>query len=130
MIWRLKIAHEILEEGREEYLKKVFEQISEEKNFTMYSVDIKETYVHLIVGAHPKIAPSYIVKMLKGIGARKFLLKYPELKNKEIWDKHFYIETIGSANKEVLTNYVTNGKEDAIINEKLSNNRACNKSIS
>jgi putative transposase len=37
-------------------------------------------HIHVFASAHPKIAPSYIVKMLKGISARKLFLKFPHLK--------------------------------------------------
>ncbi|HVJ50588.1 transposase, partial [Desulfitobacterium sp.] len=36
-------------------------------------------HVHVFVSAHPKIAPSYIAKMLKGISGRRLFLKYPEI---------------------------------------------------
>lgn len=56
--------------------------------------------------AHPKISPSYIAKMLKGISARMLFIKYPELKEKlykgHLWNPSYYVETIGSILQESI----------------------------
>jgi putative transposase len=58
------------------------------------------------VSSHPKIAYSYIVKMLEGISGRWLMMRYPELKQ-QLWkgnllNSTFYIETIGSVKKETV----------------------------
>jgi len=70
-----------------------------EKGFEVAMVEVGEQdHVCLFVSAHPKIAPSYIVKMVKGISARKLFLKFPEIKKKlwkgHLWNPSYYIETI------------------------------------
>jgi len=82
--------------------------------------------VHIFASAHPKIAPSYIVKMIKGITARKLFLRFPELKKKlrkgDLWNPSYYIETIGSINdksidlsdymeQDVIKKYIENRKK-------------------
>ncbi|WP_240511889.1 IS200/IS605 family transposase, partial [Paludifilum halophilum] len=67
-------------------------------------MEVGEKDVHVFASAHPKVAPSYIVKMLKGISARKCFLKFPHLKQKlwggHLWNSRFYIETIGSISED------------------------------
>ncbi|MEM3432472.1 MAG: transposase, partial [Candidatus Bilamarchaeaceae archaeon] len=40
----------------------------------------QKDYVRVFVSAHPKISPSYVIKMVKGITARKLLLEFPQLR--------------------------------------------------
>lgn len=114
IVFSTKYRKAVLKGGVEEYLKQLFKDIADEKGFTISSMEVMEDHVHLFVSAHPKIEPSYIVKMLKGISARKLLLTYPEL-TKELWKGHlwnnsFYIETIGSISEDVIKKYIENQK--------------------
>jgi putative transposase len=69
-----------------------------------------ECKIQIFVSAHPKIAPSYIVKMLKGISGRLLFMNYPELKEQlrkeHLWNSSFYIETIGSISEEAIKKYI------------------------
>ncbi len=95
------------------YLKEVIIETGVEKGFEVAMIEVGEQdHVHLFVSAHPKIAPSYIVKMVKGISARKLFLKFPELKKKlrkgHLWNPSYYIETVGSVSEDVIRKYIEN----------------------
>lgn len=62
-------------------------------------------HIHVFASGHPKVAPSYIVKMLKGISTRKLFMKFPELNGS------FYLETIGSISEDALKKYIENQKK-------------------
>jgi len=99
----------------ENYLRKVIIETGIEKGFDVAMVEVgDQDHVHLFVSAHPKVAPSYIVKMVKGISARKLFLRFPELKKKlwkgHLWNPSYYIETIGSISKDVIRRYIENQK--------------------
>jgi putative transposase len=101
----------------EEYLNMVLTQTAAEKGFTIHQAEVgHEDHVHLFVSAHPKVAPSYIVKMIKGISGRKVLLKFPEVKKKlwkgHLWNSSYYIETIGSISEDAIRKYIENQKRD------------------
>jgi putative transposase len=115
MVWSVKYRKAVLKDEVEVELKKVFKQIAAEKDFVIHTMEIMPDHVHLFVSAHPQIAPSYMVKMLKGIGARQLFVKLPELK-KQLWDGHlwnssFYIETEGSTSEEAITLYIEKQKK-------------------
>ena len=95
----------------EKRLKEICSEIAEDKEFIIGNFEVGEQdHVHVFVSAHPKIAPSYIVKMLKGITARKLFIEFPELKRKcwkcHLWNSSFYVETIGSISEEVIRQYI------------------------
>lgn len=112
IVWTVKYRHKILQGEIEKYLKEELFNIADDKDFIIKSVECDNDYIHLFVSAHPKIAPSYIVKMCKGITGRKLFLKFPEITkklwNNTLWSNSYYIETIGSTNEENIKQYIKN----------------------
>lgn len=116
IVWSVKYRKAVLNKEIEAYLKELFQEIAEEKGFEVIMMEVGEQdHIHVFASAHPKIAPSYIVKMLKGISARKLFLKFPDLKKKlwggHLWNSSFYIETIGSISEEIIRRYIENQKK-------------------
>ena len=108
-----KNRHKILTTEIEAYLKTLFQEIAENKGFDVIMMEVGEQeHVHVFVSAHPKVAPSYIVKMLKGISGRKLFLAFPEIKerlwNGQLWNSSFYLETVGSISEDVIKRYIEN----------------------
>jgi putative transposase len=115
IVFSTKYRRKVLTPEKENYLRKVIIETGIEKGFDVAMVEVgDQDHVHLFVSAHPKVAPSYIVKMVKGISARKLFLKFPELKKKlwkgHLWNPSYYIETIGSISEDVIRRYIENQK--------------------
>ncbi|MED0738581.1 MULTISPECIES: IS200/IS605 family transposase [Aneurinibacillus] len=116
IVWSVKYRRKVLTSEIEGYLKDLFQEIAQEKEFEVVMMEVGEQdHIHVFASAHPKIPPSYIVKMLKGISARKLFLKFPQLKKRlwggHLWNSSFYIETIGSISEDVIRNYIENQKK-------------------
>lgn len=114
IVWSVKYRKTVLKGGIEEETKNIFGQIAADKAFTIHTMEVMPDHVHVFVSAHPKTAPSYIVKMLKGISARQLFIKYPALKKSlwggNLWNSSYYIETIGSISEETIQKYIENQK--------------------
>ncbi len=111
IVWSTKYRRKILTDEIALYLKELFQEIATSKEFEVVLAEIGEQdHVHVFASAHPKISPSYIVKMLKGISGRQLFLKYPEIKEKlgkgHLWNSSFYLETIGSISEETIKKYI------------------------
>lgn len=116
IVWSVKYRRKVLTAEIEHYLKDLFQEIAQEKEFEVAMMEVGEQdHIHVFASAHPKIAPSYIVKMLKGISARKLFLKFPQLKKRlwggHLWNNSFYIETVGSISEDVIRKYIENQKK-------------------
>ena len=63
---------------------------------------------------HEIIAPANIVKIFKGITAKKLFEKHPELRNQiwngHLWNPSYYVGTCGDATKDVIERYVATQK--------------------
>lgn len=114
IVWTVKYRHKILQGEVENYLKEELLNIAKDKDFIINAMECNNDHIHLFVSAHPKIAPSYIVKMCKGITGRKLFLRFPEITKKlwknTLWNSSYYIETIGSTNEENIKQYIENQK--------------------
>ncbi|QST02645.1 IS200/IS605 family transposase (plasmid) [Pontibacillus sp. ALD_SL1] len=116
LVWSVKYRRKVLDNRIETRLKEIFQAVANEKDFIVQKVEVGEQdHVHLFVSAHPKVAPSYMVKMLKGISGRKLFMEYPELKEKlwkgQLWNRSFYLETVGSISEETIKQYIDKQKK-------------------
>lgn len=116
IVWSVKYRRSVLSAEIEAYLQELFQEIAQEKEFEVVMMEVGEKdHIHVFASAHPKIAPSYMVKMLKGISARKLFLKFPQLKKRlwggPLWNDSFFIETIGSISEQAIKKYIENQKK-------------------
>ena len=116
IVWSVKYRKAVLNKEIEAYLKELFQEIAEEKGFEVIMMEVGEQdHIHVFATAHPKVAPSYIVKMLKGISGRKLFLEFPEIKQKlwkgQLWNSSYYIETIGSISEGAIKKYIAMQKK-------------------
>ncbi|MFI8708677.1 IS200/IS605 family transposase [Bacillus sp. NPDC077411] len=85
IVWSVKYRRKLLTGKIEQYLKELFQEFVNEKGFEVVMMEVGEQdHVHVFASTHPKVAPSYIVKMLKGISGRKLFLEFPKVKG-ESW---------------------------------------------
>lgn len=110
IVWTVKYRHEILYGEVENFLKEELIKIAKDKEFVIKSMECDKDHIHIFVSAHPKISPSYIVKMCKGITGRRIFMEFPDITkklwNNTLWSKSYYLETIGSTNEENIKRYI------------------------
>jgi putative transposase len=114
VIWCVKYRQIILLNQIELRFKEILYAIAADKNFKIVVLETMPDHVHVFISAHPKISPSYMVKMMKGISARKLFIEFPEIKQllrkHKLWNSSFYIETIGSVSEENIIRYIEKQK--------------------
>lgn len=111
IVFCIKYRKQVLNSIVEKRLKEVAYEVAEEKDFIIHKIEVGELdHVHVFVSAHPKVAPSYIVKMLKGIIGRKLLMEFPEITKKlwngQLWSNSFFLETVGSVSEDAIKQYI------------------------
>ena len=114
IVWSVKYRHKVLKDEIAAKLKEIMRQVAEDKEFIIKSMEIMADHVHLFAAAHPKISPSYIVKMSKGISGRLLLKEFSELKSKlregKLWNPSYYVETVGHISEETVEKYIEDQK--------------------
>jgi putative transposase len=114
IVWSTKYRRQVLVDDIEVSLKNILNEIAKDKGFSIKEIEIMPDQVHVFVESNPKIAPTYIYKMLKGISARKLLIKHQEIKknlwNNNLWNPSTYIESVGNISRESIIKYIDNQK--------------------
>jgi len=113
-VWSTKYRRPVLTNKIADYLKQLHEKIAEEKGVILISQEIMPDHVHLFIIMHPKFAPANIVKIFKGITAKKLFEMYPEIKkklpNNHLWNPSYYVGTCGDTTKDVIQMYIETQK--------------------
>ena len=114
IVWSTKYRKRIIGGKIESRPKELFGQIASEYDFTIQELEVMPDHCHVFVTSHPKYAPSRIVKLLKGISARKLFMEFPGIKNKlwggHLWNPSYYIGTVGNMSQDVVLKYIQQQK--------------------
>lgn len=113
-VWSTKYRRKVLVGKIADDLHDLHELIARKKGVTLVTQEILPDHVHLFITAHPKFAPANIVKIFKGISAKKIFETHPEIKN-ELWNGHlwnpsYYVGTCGDTTKDVIQMYIETQK--------------------
>ncbi len=115
IVWSTKYSKPVLVGNTEKALRDVFINIARDKDFIIKSMKIMPDHVHIFASAHPKLSPSYIFKMLKGISGRKLFIICPNLKKSlyrgHLWNPSTYVETIGHISEDTIKRYIEDQKK-------------------
>jgi len=91
----------------------MIKKIGYDYNIDIIELEIPVDHIHMVVRCPPKVAPSYIMQVIKSISARNFFKLYPEIRDKyfwggKLWTQSFFVEPIGNSNEETIRQYVRN----------------------
>lgn len=112
IVWCVKYRHKVLSGEITEFLKEVLTETAIIYKFKVESLEVVEDHVHVLVSATPQHTIPNIVKMLKGISARKLFLKFPELKKKlwggHLWNPSYFVATVSENTELQVKKYIAN----------------------
>jgi len=115
IVWSTKYRGDVLTGDIEAALREVIVETAIEKGFIIKSMEVMPDHVHVFASAHPKIAPSYMIKMLKAVSGRKLLLAFPALRKTmyrgHLWNPSTYVETIGHISEDTIRLYIEDQKK-------------------
>jgi putative transposase len=113
-VWSTKYRRKVLVGNVANDLHMLHELIAQKKGVTLVTQEIMPDHVHLFVTAHPKFSPANIVKIFKGITAKKLFEQHPEIKsnlwNGHLWNPSYYVGTCGDTTKDVVQMYIETQK--------------------
>ncbi|MGO2477391.1 MAG: IS200/IS605 family transposase [Pseudoalteromonas sp.] len=61
-------------------MKAINQKISYDYDIDISVLEISEDHIHMVVGSEPKISPSKIMEIVKGISARELFRLNPDVK--------------------------------------------------
>jgi putative transposase len=123
IVFPLKYRRALLDEEVTEIIQQTAEGIAERYAIEMEAIGCDKDHIHLLCGAHPKVAPSKIVQIFKSITAREIFSRKPSIKKElwggEFWTDGYYVATVGErGNWDTVEQYVQKqGKPKAELHQ-------------
>ena len=117
LVWVPKYRAHVLGGEVAEYMKEVFEQIAEEYEFHIDTMEVMEDHVHVFVEAPPGYAPAKVVQILKSISAREVFKKLPKMRKAMwsgmIWGDGYFVRSVGdNVTADVIRKYIEYQKHE------------------
>lgn len=109
-VWYPKYRNTILDRI-ESSLEQSIRTVADEYGYDILSLHISADHVHLFLSAHPKHAPSEIVRTVKSITAREMWEQHEALLeqvfwNGGFWEQSFYVGTTGEMSSQAVERYI------------------------
>ena len=109
-VWVTKYRYQVLKGDVALRLRELVRQTCEAFEIEIKSGVVSNDHVHIMVSAPPHLAPSEIMRRVKGRSAKKLFEEFPVLK-KRYWGKHFWARgyfcvTVGQMTEEMIANYL------------------------
>ena len=109
-VWVTKYRYQVLKGDVAFKLRELVRQTCEAFEIRILSGVVSKDHVHLLVSAPPTMAPSEIMRRIKGRSATKLFEEFPGLK-KRYWGRHFWARvyfcvTSGQVTDEMIKNYL------------------------
>ncbi len=112
LVWCVKYRHKVLVGDISNYLRQLLTETAIQYGFRVETLEIAEDHVHALVSATPQHTIPNMVKILKGVSARKLFLRFPHLKNKlwggHLWNPSYFVATVSENTEAQVKKYIEN----------------------
>lgn len=110
IVWCVKYRHRVLSGKVAETLKELLYGTADEYGFGIEALEVMPDHVHVLVSATPQQGIPTLVKLLKGISARRMFQWHPELKQLlwggHLWNPSYFAATVGETNEAQVRSYI------------------------
>jgi len=109
-VWVTKYRYKVLTEEIALRLRELVRQTCESFEIQIMKGVVSKDHVHIFVSAPPNMAPSEIMRRIKGRTSSKLFEEYPHLR-KRFWGRHFWARgyfcaSSGQVTDEMIKNYL------------------------
>jgi putative transposase len=109
-VWVTKYRYHVLTGDVAQRVRELVRQTCEAFEIRIISGVVSKDHIHIFVSAPPTMAPSEIMRRIKGRTATKLFEEFPMLK-KRYWGRHFWARgffcvTSGQITDEMIKNYL------------------------
>ena len=109
-VWVTKYRFKVLHGDVGQRVRELVRQTCEAFEIGILKGVVSKDHVHILVSAPPEMAPSEIMRRIKGRTSSKLFEEFPSLK-KRYWGRHFWARgyfcaTVGEISEEMIKEYL------------------------
>lgn len=109
-VWVTKYRYKVLEGDIGHRLVEFVRQTCEMFDIAIKKGVVSKDHVHIMISAPPNMAPSEIMRRIKGRSASKLFDEFPYLKKRywgrHLWARGYFCVTSGEVTQEMIENYL------------------------
>jgi len=121
-VWVPKYRYHVLVKEVKPRLKEILMELCNWLDITVIEGAICSDHIHMYLSVPPKLAPSHVMKVLKGKSAERLREEFPELRKRywgmHIWARGYFVSTVG-IDSDIIKQYVHQQQEDEVRTEQL-----------
>lgn len=111
IVWTPKYRKWILRGDIQQRVKELFQEIADNHNIDIDTMEVAPDHVHLFVSFPPRYSIANVVGKLKSISASVIFREFPEVKHQlwggEFWEDGYFFRTVGdNVTAEVIKKYI------------------------
>jgi len=108
--WVTKYRYKVLQGELAERVRDLVRETCEAFEIRIVKGVVSKDHVHILVSSPPTLAPSEIMRRIKGKTSSKLFEEYPSIK-KRYWGRHFWARgyfctTVGQITGKMINNYL------------------------
>ena len=109
-VWVTKYRYKVLHGDVGQRVRELVRQTCEAFEIRILKGVVSKDHVHILVSAPPELAPSEIMRRIKGRTSSKLFEEFPALQ-KRYWGQHFWARgyfcaTVGEVSEEMIKEYL------------------------
>jgi putative transposase len=109
-VWVTKYRYKVLTAEVAERVREMVRQVCETFEIRIVKGVVSKDHVHILVSAPPNMAPSEIMRRIKGNTASRLFEEFPHLKKRywgrHVWARGYFCATVGQMTEEMIKNYL------------------------
>ena len=95
----------------EERFKMLVQEICEELEIEIITMECGKDHVHLFLNSLPTFSPTDIMAKIKGVTSKKIREEFSHLQHlPSLWTRSYFVSTAGNVSSETIRRYVENQK--------------------
>ena len=112
VVWCPKYRRKVLTEAIAKRLGAIINEVCQEHQVEVLSLEIMPDHVHLFVQATPTIAPNRIIAAIKGYTSHELRKEFPELTHRlpTLWTRSYFVSSHGNITVSAIKSYISEQK--------------------
>ena len=117
IVWCTKYRRQVLVDGADADCRILLRSIAEEYRFEILAMEVMPDHIHLLVNVSPQFCIPDMIRIMKGVTARKLFLLHPQMKKKlwggHLWNPSYCVMTVSERSRAMMERYIESQKEKA-----------------
>ena len=114
IVWCTKYRQPVLTGEVEHAVREELQSLAERYKFTVTAMEIMPDHVHLLIDCSPQFNIPDMLRVMKGVTARRLFLRTPEIKTRlwggHLWNPSYCVVTVSDRTERQVRSYIESQK--------------------